>query len=271
LLNRVPFVAGLALTTVTALLFGFADPRFGFTLASLRLFLGLAIALAIVSYLTNAVVGRIMRGRWRVEVEVSLRPLGLILTVFGVLASRLLDFSPGFLIGLVLGLVISEKQLAAHAWRAVLLRASILLGLALLAWLGFSLFDASNEGGTFASELAVETLVAITTEATVGLLVELLPLKLLEGEKLYQKSKVIWGALYLVAVFIFVVAVVPWEGNWAQLGGTLWTWIGIVVGFGILATGTYVFFRMRTSDEVKHHIDRDEDEDEMVPLGSEDE
>jgi hypothetical protein len=205
-----------------------------------------------------------------VDVEVNLRPLGLILTVVGVVVSRLLDFSPGFLIGLVLGLVISEKHLAKHAWRAVLLRTGLLLGLALLAWLAFSLFDAHEEGGTFASELAIETLVAITTEAIVGLLVELLPLRLLEGEKLYQRSKILWGALYLVAVFIFVVAVVPWEGNWAELGSSLWTWIGIVVGFGILATAVYIYFRVRSRDEVDHHVDKDEDGDELVPIGSED-
>ena len=269
-LHRAPFVSGLALTTATALLFGFADPRFGFSLASLRLFLGLAIALAIVSYLTNAVVSRIMQGRWKVDVEVNLRPLGLILTVVGVVVSRLLDFSPGFLIGLVLGLVISEKQLAKHAWRAVLLRTSILLGLALLAWFAFSLFDARQEGGTFASELAVETLVAITTEAVVGLLVELLPLKLLEGEKLYEKSKVLWGGLYLLAVFIFVVAVVPWEGNWAQLGNSLWAWIGIVVGFGIVATGIYLYFRIRGHEEHEEHEITDEDEEKLVPIASED-
>lgn len=269
-LHRAPFISGLALTTATALLFGFADPRFGFSLASLRLFLGLAIALAIVSYLTNAVVSRIMQGRWKVDVEVSLRPLGLILTVVGVVVSRLLDFSPGFLIGLVLGLVISEKHLAKQAWRAVLLRTSILLGLALLAWLAFSLFDAKQEGGTFASELAIETLVAITTEAIVGLLVELLPLKLLEGEKLYEKSKVLWGGLYLLAIFIFVVAVVPWEGNWAELGSSLWTWIGIVVGFGIVATGIYLYFRIRGHEEHEEHMITDEDGDKLVPIGSED-
>jgi len=270
-LNRAPFVAGLALTTATALLFGFADPRFGFSLASLRLFLGLAIALALVSYITNAVVSRIMQGRWKVDVEVNLRPLGLILTVVGVVVSRLFDFSPGFLIGLVLGLVISEKQLAKHAWRAVLLRTSILLGLALLAWLAFSLFDAREEGGTFASELAIETLVAITTEAVVGLMVELLPLKLLEGEKLYEKSKVIWGSLYLLTVVIFVVAVVPWEGNWAELGSSLWTWIGIVVGFGIVATGVYLYFRIRGHEEHEEHVITDADDDKLVPIGSEDE
>jgi len=270
-MNRAPFVAGLALTTATALLFGFADPRFGFSLASLRLFLGLAIALALVSYITNAVVSRIMRGRWKVDVEVNLRPLGLILTVVGVVVSRLFDFSPGFLIGLVLGLVISEKQLAKHAWRAVLLRTAILLGLALLAWLAFSLFDAKQEGGTFASELAIETLVAITTEAVVGLMVELLPLKLLEGEKLFEKSKVIWGSLYLLTVVIFVVAVVPWEGNWAELGSSLWTWIGIVVGFGIVATGVYLYFRIRGHEEHEEHVITDADDDKLVPIGSEDE
>jgi MFS family permease len=264
LLNRAPFLGGLALTTVTALLFGFADPRFGFTLASLRLFLGLAIALALVSYLTNAAVSRIMRSRWRVEVEVSLRPLGLILTVVGVVASRVLDFSPGFLIGLVLGLVIQEKSVKQHAWRAVLLRTGILLGLALLAWFGYGLFDTQHEGGTFASELAIETLVAITTEAVVGLLVELLPLRLLEGQKLFEKSRILWGALYLLATFIFVVAVVPWEGNWAELGTSLWAWVGIVVGFGIVATGVYLYFRIRAQQEPP-----EVDDEEFVPVGEE--
>ncbi|MEO6533753.1 MAG: hypothetical protein ABIO06_09295 [Pseudolysinimonas sp.] len=270
-LHRAPFVAGLLLTTATALLFGFADPRFGFSLASLRLFLGLAIALAIVSYGTNAIVSRVMQGRWKVDVEVSLRPLGLILTVVGVVISRLLDFSPGFLIGLVLGLVIAEKHLAKQAWRAVMLRSSILLGLALIAWLAFSLFDAKEEGGTFGSELAVETLVAITTEAIVGLLIELLPIKLLEGEKLYEKSKVIWGSFYLLAIVIFVVAVVPWEGNWAELGTSLWAWIGIVVGFGIVATGIYLYFRIRGHEEHEEHKLTDVDEDHLVPIGSEEE
>ena len=264
LLNRAPFLGGLALTTVTALLFGFADPRFGFSLASLRLFLGLAIALALVSYLTNAAVSRIMRSRWRVDVEVSLRPLGLILTVVGVVVSRVLDFSPGFLIGLVLGLVIQEKSVKQHAWRAVLLRTGILLGLALLAWFGYGLFDTQHEGGTFASELAIETLVAITTEAVVGLLIELLPLRLLEGQKLFEKSRILWGALYLLATFIFVVAVVPWEGNWAELGTSLWAWVGIVVGFGIVATGVYLYFRIRAQQEPP-----EVDDEEFVPVGEE--
>ena len=40
-----------------------------------------------------------------VDVKLSVRPLGLVLTVIGVVISRALDFSPGFLIGLVLGAI----------------------------------------------------------------------------------------------------------------------------------------------------------------------
>jgi len=105
----------------------------------------------------------------------------------------------------------------------------------------------------------------------VGLMVELLPLKLLEGEKLYEKSKLLWGGLYLLAVFIFVVAVVPWEGNWAELGSSLWTWIGIVVGFGIVATGIYLYFRIRGHEEHEEHVITDEDDEKLVPIASEDE
>jgi hypothetical protein len=264
LMSRAPFLAGIGLTTITAIVFGFADPHFGFTLASLRLFLGLAIALAVTTYLVNVVVGRLMRGYWKVDVEVRIRPLGLVVALVGVVISRALEFSPGFLVGLVIGLVITEKALQVHAWRAVLLRTSILLGLALVTWFSFSLFDSSEEGGSFATELAIETLVAITTEAVAGLLIELLPLRLLQGEKLYEKTKLGWGALYLLTVVIFVVAVVPWEGNWAALGSSLWTWLGVVVGFGVVATAIYLFVRIRSHEEHEDH-----DDDELVPIGAE--
>ena len=87
---------------------------------------------------------------------------------------------------------------------------------------------------------------------------------LLEGQKLFEKSRPLWAALYLVAVFIFVVAVVPWEGNWAELGTSLWAWIGIVVGFGIVATGVYLYFRIRLQQEPPEIAD-----DEFVPVGEE--
>ena len=266
-LARNPVLGGLMVTTATALLFGFADPKFGFTLASLRLFLAVSVALFVVIYLANAIAGRIVSKTWSVDVEVNIRPLGLLLTLLGVIISRALDFSPGFLIGLVLGLTIAGKSAAAHAWKAVLIRSSIVIGLALIAWLSFSAFPAGEgEHATFWSELMLEILVAVATEGIVALLVELLPLHLLEGERLYKKSRVLWAAIYLAVITIFIVAVVPWEGNWEALGSSLWSWIFVVVGFGAVCVAIYLYFRFLAAPLEEEG----EDEDELVSIADND-
>ena len=257
-----PVVGGIIVTLATAILFGFADPKFGFTLASLRLILACGIALFLVGYVANALTGVIARVQWNVVAAVSTRPYGLILTIVGVLVSRLLHFSPGFLIGLILGLTIQERSASRYAWRTIVLRSSIVLIMAIAAWIGYSTLTlGGNEGGTFGSALLVETLVAITTEGVVALLVELLPLRFLEGQRVYAHSKVLWGIFYILTVVVFVLAVVPWEGNWDALGSSLWIWVVVLAAFAAVCVGVYLYFRI-FSPPVEA-----EDADEEVPLG----
>jgi hypothetical protein len=239
-----PVVGGIIVTLATAILFGFADPKFGFTLASLRLILACGIALFLVGYVANALTGFVARVQWNIVAAVSTRPYGLILTIVGVLISRFLHFSPGFLIGLILGLTIQGKSASGFAWRTVVLRSSIVLVMAIAAWIGYSTLTlGGNEGGTFWSALLVETLVAITTEGVVALLVELLPLRFLEGERVYAHSRVLWGIFYFLTLVVFVLAVVPWEGNWDALHGSLWIWIVVLAAFALVCVGIYVYFR----------------------------
>jgi hypothetical protein len=257
-----PVIGGIIVTLVTAILFGFADPTFGFTLASLRLILACGIALFLVGYVANALTGVIARVQWNVVAAVSTRPYGLILTVVGVLVSRVLHFSPGFLIGLILGLTIQERSASKYAWRTIVVRTSIVLIMAIAAWIGYSTLTlGGNEGGTFGSALLVETLVAITTEGVVALLVELLPLRFLEGQRVYAHSRVLWGIFYVLTLVVFVLAVVPWEGNWDTLGSSLWIWIVVLAAFAIVCVGVYLYFRI-FSPPVES-----EDDDEEVPLG----
>ena len=264
-LRRAPALGGLLVTSVTAVLFCFADPRFGFNLESVRLLIALAVALFVVTYLVDAVTALIVRRAWDVAVTVSVRPLGLVLSLIGVIASRALHFSPGFLIGLVLGLSIAGTAAGRYAWRAIAIRTGLILGLAVAAWAGFSAFSHDGAEHDFTTALLLELLVAIATEGVVALMVELLPFHLLEGERVFHRSKVLWGVLYLVTVVIFVVAVVPWEGNWAELGSGLWAWLGVLVAFAVIATGIYVYFRRRSHHE--HEVEEDVAEQEQVPIG----
>jgi hypothetical protein len=249
---RAPVLGGLLLTTTTAFLFAFADPNFGLNLASLRLFLALAGALFSVTYLANAITAVVMRRGWGVEVSVQLRPLGLLLTVAGVIASRMLEFSPGFLIGLVLGLTIASKVAAQHAWKAVLIRTSVVTTFAFASWLLYSSMSAGvHHDPTFWNELALEFFVAVVTEGTVILLVELLPFHLLEGERLYLKSRVLWASAYLVLLTLFILAVVPWAGNWRELGPSFWPWFTAVGIFAAVCVAIYLYFRFLA--EPLHH------------------
>jgi hypothetical protein len=243
-LKSVPVIGGIVVTAITALVLGFADPTFGFTLASARLVLACGIALFFVGYVANALTAIIARRRWSIVAAVSTRPYGLILTVAGVLVSRLIHFSPGFLVGLILGLTIQGKSASGYAWRVVVVRTSIVLGMSVAAWIGYSTLTlGGNEGGTFSSELFVETLVAITTEGVVALMIELLPLRFLEGERVYAHSRLLWAGFYFVTVVVFVLAVIPWSGNWDALGNSLWIWAAILVAFAAVCVGVYIYFR----------------------------
>ncbi|HUG49921.1 MAG TPA: Ig-like domain-containing protein, partial [Terrimesophilobacter sp.] len=183
-LARRPLVSGTAMIAFSALAFGFVDPHFGFDLTSLRLVLALGIALFIVGYLSNAMTSWIVREKWHIGASLEAKPLALILTVVGVLLSRLMGFSPGFLIGLILGISLTSAASAAQRSRMVMLHTGVILGLGISAWVGYSVLIAGTDGqpDSFLRALAIDTLAAVTAEGVTALLVGLLPFRFLEGQ-----------------------------------------------------------------------------------------
>ena len=241
---RAPVIVGLAATAITAFLFGLADPHFGFNEHSLRLFVAVTVALFTVTYLANLVTRVILRRTWAVDVNIAIRPFAIVVTIVAVALSRVLEFSPGFLVGLVLGLSIARDAADKHAWKAVMVRASVLVAFALISWAAYSsLVENEVLGHGFMAELVLEIFVAIATEGIVMILVELLPLHLLEGERLFKRSKLLWAGTYAVVLTVFILAVVPWEENWRQLEGDVFGWFAIVGGFAVVSVAIYLYFR----------------------------
>jgi hypothetical protein len=244
-----PFVSGTAMIAFTALAFGFVDPHFGFDITSLRLVLALGIALFIVGYLSNAMTSWIVREKWHIGAALDAKPLALILTVVGVLLSRLLGFSPGFLIGLILGISLTGAANAVQRSRMVMLHTGIILGFGIAAWVGYSVLiaDTSGDPEGFFRALAIDTLAAVTAEGITALLVGLLPFRFLEGEELFATSKPRWAATYLVVLVAFCLIVLPDAANWEELGSSLWTWLAVLVCFTLASLAIYLYFRHRTS------------------------
>mgnify|MGYP003526734413 FL=1 len=73
---------------------------------------------------------------------------------------------------------------------------------------------------------------------------------------------------------MFILAVLPWAGNWRELGESFWPWFTTVAIFGAACVAVYLFFRFIAPPE--HHGDHvqeteleiEEDDDERIALGN---
>jgi hypothetical protein len=261
-LETAPLFGAIAVTAVAAVIFGFADPGFGFEVTSVRVVLACAIALFIVGYLASAIAGWIIGRRWQIGTAMELKPLGLVLALVGVVLSRVLEFSPGFLIGLLIGIGLVGRTTVAQQAKATLVQAGVVFGLALLGWIGYSILSATIAPDSFASALAFDTLVAVTTEGLTALFIGLLPFRFLDGAAIFAHSKVVWAVSYAVAAAAFVLIVIP--SAWGEPDGSLWLWVAVVGGFAVVAIGVYLYFRF----VAKPIEDDDEDADEPALEGA---
>jgi hypothetical protein len=251
LFERNKIIGGVVLTALAATIFGFADPGFGFDLASVRTVLASAIALFIVGYVASALTGLILRGRWEMVTTIELKPLGIVLTVIGVVLSRLLDFSPGFLFGLIIGLGMVGASSLAERVRLTLLNSAFIFGFSIIAWFGYSAIAGNTTG--FWDTLGNDTLVAVTSEGLTALAVGLLPFRFLDGEALFERSKALWAGVYLVAAAAFVLILIPAANNWGETTGPVWFWLSVVVVFSLVAFGIYLYFRVTHSEDESEH------------------
>ena len=242
--KKAPFVGGLALTTLAALIFSFSDPLFGFDLASLRLFLACTIGMFLLGYVANALTGTILKRRWSIGSLIELKPAGLVVALLGVVLSRLLDFAPGLLIGLVLGLSLSASATLREESRSVLIWAGIVLGLSLACWVVYSFASGTVAPDTFGGALFDDTLVAVTTEGISGLVIGLLPIGYLDGASVFRHSKVQWISTYLVALVAFFVVVVPSGELWGDIQGPFWVWLTVLSMFAAVCVGSFLYFRL---------------------------
>lgn len=240
-LERAPIVGGTILTVIASIIFSFSDPDIGFDLVSARVILACIIALFIVGYVANTIAGGIIGRRFGLDTVIELKPLALILTVVGVIMSRLLNFSPGFLIGLLLAIAILGRPTRGQEGKSALIKAGIIWALGVVAWVAYSLLSPVLEGSGFAGNLTLETLVAISAEGLTALLVGMLPFTFLEGSSVWAWNKLAWIGSYILFAFTFALIVLP--GGWHDLRGSIWVWGSIIAAFAVACIGIYLYFR----------------------------
>lgn len=242
--TRTPAFAAAILVIITAIIFGFIDPQFGFDATSIRLVGSMALALFIVTFVASRITSLIIGRAWSLASSISMQPATLLFSIIGVIIARALEFSPGFLIGLVIGLQLSEHAAELQRVRTISIKIGVIVGLGVIAWLAYSVLLWAQGSGdpTPVSAFAQDTLVAVTAEGITAALIILLPIGYLDGRTLFERSRRLWVITFLGVAAVFSLLVLPT----AMLGdevADLGVWSIVLLAFAATAIGATVWFK----------------------------
>lgn len=235
---------GVALfTLLAAVLYGFLDPGFGFNLGSLATFLGmlLGIVLVTVAFAIPLVLTHRRQGE---RPSLKVVPVSLLIGIACVLLSRLTDFQPGYLYGLLIGLAFARELNTAEEGRATAAGGALMLGVAFISWLALGALPESDAFGLVVARTALAALMVAGLE---GVVFGLLPMRFLPGESLYRWNRALWAGLLLIGAFAFFhILINPASGYLSDTSRTpLLTVVALLVGFSLVSVAFWAWFRFR--------------------------
>jgi hypothetical protein len=177
--------------------------------------------------------------------SVKVVPVSLAIGVACVLLSRLTSFQPGYLYGLLIGLVFARELSAADEGRATAIGAGLMLAVAFAAWLALG---ALPEGEAFGLVVARTALAALMVAGLEGVVFGLLPMRFLPGESLFRWNRVLWAGILLLGAFAFFhILINPASGYLSDTSRTpLFTVVALLLGFSLVSVAFWAWFRFRS-------------------------
>ncbi|MGQ0848350.1 MAG: FGLLP motif-containing membrane protein [Actinomycetota bacterium] len=234
----------LAFLAVTALMAAFLDPGFGINAASAATLVGLMGGLTVTVFgfaLPVLFMRRAKAGEWG---NFRVLPPALAAAAGCVIISRAIQFLPGYLYGVVLGLTFSREVPERDQARETAAASVVVLGLALVAW--GALGSVRSRAG-FGSRALETTLAAVLVSGLEGLAIGLLPLRGMPGKTLFETNRRWWVGIWGVSVLLFFhVLVNPQSGYLIDTALVpVATTIGMLVLFGLISFGLWGYFAIR--------------------------
>jgi hypothetical protein len=225
------------------------DPSFGLNLRTLALFAGAVLALVAGSLVGFAAAGGYRAARHAVGTwHLHALPSGLLVAAACVLISRVSEFQPGYLYGILGGVVFAQKLGKREEGHVVAVTSLVTLAVAVAAWLAWvpvAVQSAANPA-SFGWAVASNFLAAVFVSGMVGLLISLVPLRFLPGDKLASWHRGVWGAVFGLAALAVVEVMLRPHGSGARTAtAPLVTTVALFVGFGIVSVSFWSYFKIR--------------------------
>jgi hypothetical protein len=163
------------------------------------------------------------------------------------LLSRLTDFQPGYLYGLVYSVAFTQKLAKHQDGRLTALSSLVTLAVAVGAWVAWSRIHTQTATGLMALGLLLSTsiLASVFVGGLVGSVFNLAPLRFLSGHKLFSWRKSVWALTFGLAFFLLLqVLLLPAQGGHSGNIPIIVT-LGLFVVFGIFSVAFWWYFARR--------------------------
>ena len=223
----------------------FVDPRVGLNAGTARLLASLFSSFILEVFVGWFAVLLLMR-RWVPSAipTYTFQPASLLLVAGLVLFSRMTEFEPGIVFGLVAGISFLAVESRRERAFEKLVPTAWAFGVAALAWALYSALGPQHNG---AALFASETLAAAVVGGVAALPLVLLPLKGLPGGPIFLWRRRVWAICYAVVLAAFFVVLMPFPGSWSEIDGSL---IGWLLGYACyLGIGLLAWLLLRDTDE----------------------
>ncbi|MGH2812515.1 MAG: FGLLP motif-containing membrane protein [Actinomycetota bacterium] len=236
-------------TVVTAVLYGLLDPEFGGNPQSLSLLLGVVGAIVIVTAAAELFSSLYIRRSARTKTYLKVFPGALMVAVLCVGVSRLVDFQPGYLYGLVAGVAFRGRLDPRQEGKSAAISALAVLAVSIAAWAAWVPVNRSAQApGAGFGVIALEALlVAVFVSGLEGLLFGLVPMRFLDGQKLITWNRLVWAVLFWVSLFAFIHILLNPATGFIGLSSTIPLVIvaGLFLSFALFSVGFWAYFRLR--------------------------
>ncbi len=216
---------------IVAVVFGLlADPNATFSTTTLAQMGGMLVAVTVIIGAYEGVAATVIRRATGSDGALRLFPLAIVIAVMCLVLSRVLNVAPGVLYGLFTGVSFgialdSKLEGRAYARASVALLATAVGAFLVHRWI----IDSSTLPITNFWMIGLDAAVAaICVGGMQAVVVQLLPTRFVNGEKIVEWSRMGWFLILFVAMVLYMVIVIrpnPDQQSW----GNTWFILGLVV------------------------------------------
>jgi hypothetical protein len=190
-------------------------------------------------------------------------PFGLGLAAICVALSRVFNFHPGYLYGLVAGVAYARKLRQDEEGELAAIGVAAMLVMSLVALVALTAIRASAH--TFWGSVGGETLTELFVMGLETAVITLVPMRFLEGKKIASWDRRLWAALFGLTAFAFIHAIFRPNNGFVDHGSE--NGLMAVVLFGAFSLFSFLFwlyFRMHDAPEGEEAV---EGEGEVIVEG----